>query len=134
MKERAIQTVQNYYDSFNRGDMEHFLDLLTQDIAHDINQGGLEIGKEAFHHFMEKMNRHYKEQATQLVILANDEGTSVSAEFFIEGTYLTTDPGLPPANGQKYRIRCGAFFDLKGNKISRITIYYNLTEWLLQVK
>lgn len=114
--------------------MESFFSLLTEDIVHDINQGKQETGKTAFRHFMERMNRHYKEQAVELIILANDGGTRASAEFFIEGIYLATDHGLPPAQGQKYRLRCGAFFELKGNKISRVTNYYNLEEWLSQVK
>lgn len=100
---------------------------------HDINQGGQEVGKKAFAHFMERMNRHYKERAAELVIVADEKGTRAAAEFFIEGTYLTTDLGLPEAKGQKYRLRCGAFFELKGNKICRVTNYYNLQDWLSQV-
>jgi steroid delta-isomerase-like uncharacterized protein len=134
MRDSAVQTIQKYYDSFNRGEMEPFLSLLSEDVVHDINQGGKEVGMQMFRKFMERMNRHYKEKAVELVILANEEGTQGSAEFFIEGTYLSTDQGLPPARGQKYRLRCGAFFELKGNKISRVTNYYNLTEWLSQVK
>ncbi len=134
MKDLAIQTVQKYYDSFNHAKMEQFFSLLTDDVVHDINHGGQEIGKEAFRHFMDRMNRHYKEKAVELVILTNDTGTRAAAEFFIEGTYLTTDHGLPPARGQKYRLRCGAFFELKDNKISRVTNYYNLADWLSQVK
>ena len=128
------QVIQRYYDYFNHAKMEDFLALLADDVIHDINQGGSEVGKEAFRHFMERMNRHYKEKAVELTILANESGTRASAEFFIEGTYLATDKGLPPARGQKYRLRCGAFFELKGGKITRVTNYYNLADWLAQVQ
>lgn len=134
MKNETIQTIQKYYDSFNRGATEELFALLTDDIVHDINHNGQEIGKGAFRTFMERMNRHYKEKAVDLVVFSNDDGIRAAAEFFIEGTYLTTDAGLPPARGQKYRIRCGAFFALKGNRICRVTNYYNLTEWLSKVK
>lgn len=134
MKNDAIETIQKYYDAFNRGSMEDFFSLLTEDVVHEINQGGQEIGKQAFKIFMERMNRHYKERALDLEVFANDSGTRGAAEFFIEGEYLTTDTGLPPARGQRYRLRCGAFFELKGKKISRVTNYYNLSEWLSQVK
>lgn len=83
---------------------------------------------------MDRMDRHYKEKASELVILANEKGTRASAEFFIEGNYLSTDEGLPPARGQKYRLRCGAFFELREGKISRVTNYYNLSDWVSQVK
>ena len=131
MEGLAIYT---YYDSFNRGEMESFFDSMTPDVVHDINQGKQEIGKPAFRQFMERMNRHYQEKVVELVVFVNENGERAASEFFIEGTYLTTDQGLPPARGQKYRIRCGAFFELTGGKISRVTNYYNLTDWLLQIK
>lgn len=134
MKNLAVQTIQKYYDSFNRGEMEAFFDLMTEDVEHDINQGKKEVGRSTFRHFMQRMNKHYKEKAVELVIFANEAGTRAAAEFYIEGTYLSTDEGLPPAHGQKYRLRCGAFFDLEEGKISRVTNYYNLSEWLAQVK
>lgn len=126
--------IEKYYDSFNQGEWEDFFATLDEEVVHDINQGGKEVGKEAFRSFVQRMNRHYKEKVVDLIILVNEQGTRAAAEFFIEGTYLTTDPGLPPANGQKYRLRCGAFFDLHHNKISRVTVYYNLKEWLSQVE
>ena len=102
--------------------MEDFFSLLTDDVVRDINEGGQEIGKEAFRKFMKKMALHYKEKAVDLVIFSNEEGSRSAAEFFIEGEYLKTDGGLPPARGQRYRLRCGAFFEVKGEKIRRVTI------------
>ncbi len=134
MEKEAIQIIQKYYDAFNRGAQSDFLALLTDDVVHDINQGKEEKGKDTFKVFMDRMNKHYKEKVVGLVVFANEKGDRAAAEFFIEGTYLTTDTGLPPAKGQKYRLRCGAFFELKNKKVSRVTNYYNLNEWLMQVK
>lgn len=134
MQNNATQTIQKYYDAFNQGSMEDFFSLLTDDVQHDINQGKKEIGKESFRIFMEKMNRFYKEKVTDLTIFANQEGTLGAAEFFIEGTYLVSAPGLPPAHGQNYRLRCGTFFSLNKGKICRVTTYYNLQEWLSLIK
>lgn len=134
MKDQAIRIIQQYYDAFNEGLMDKFFSLLTEDVVHEINQGSQEVGKEVFRTFMKKMNRHYKEKAIELVIFANEIGTRAAAEFFIEGEYLMTDPDLPPAKGQRYRVRCGAFFELKGEKISRVTNYYNLKDWIFQVQ
>ncbi len=47
--------------------------------------------------------------------------------------YISTDEGLPPAKGQTYRLRVGAFFEIKDKQISRITNYYNLQDWIEQV-
>jgi steroid delta-isomerase-like uncharacterized protein len=125
--------IQKYYDAFNQQDMQTFLSCLSDDVIHDINQGGAEQGIDAFAKFMDHMNRCYKETAKELVIMVSEDGTRASAEFIIEGKYLTTDKGLPDAKGQQYRLPVGAFFQIKNGKISRVTNYYNLQDWLKQV-
>jgi steroid delta-isomerase-like uncharacterized protein len=125
--------IQDYYAAFNAGDMDTFLGLLTDDVVHDINQGERQVGKEAFRAFMNRMNRNYKEQLVDMVIMSSDDGTRAAAEFVVLGEYLVTDEGLPEANGQKYRLPAGAFFDLRGGKVARITNYYNLEDWIAQV-
>ncbi len=126
--------IMQYYDSFNKQDMQTFLGLLSDDVVHDINQGGQEIGKAAFTKFMQHMNHCYKEVAKDIVIMVSEDGKRAAAELIIEGTYLATDSGLPEANGQTYRLACGAFFSIANNKITRVTLYYNLNEWLKQVR
>jgi len=133
MNQNTKALIENYYAAFNAGDMDAFLNLLTDDVIHDINQGAREIGKEAFRAFMDRMNRNYKEQLVDMVIMTNDEGTRAAAEFVVLGEYLVTDEGLPEAKGQKYRLPAGAFFDIRGGKVARITNYYNLEDWIRQV-
>ncbi len=126
--------VLHYYEIFNAGgDRTAMLDLLTDTVAHDINQGATETGRPAFTAFLERMDRCYAEQVEDLVVFASEDGTRAAAEFFIRGQYLQTDEGLPPANGQKYHLRVGAFFDIQNGKIARVTNYYNLDDWMKQV-
>lgn len=122
--------IEKYYRTFNSGDREAFLALLTDDVAHDINQGGTEAGKEAFRAFLQRMDRCYREQVVDLVVFANPDGARAAAEFFIDGQYIATDDGLPPATGQTYHLRVGAFFNVRDGRVARITNYYNLQEWL----
>ena len=62
------------------------------------------------------------------------DGTRAAAEFFIDGRYLATQPGLPEARGQTYRLRVGAFFEFNAQGlITRVSNYYNLADWLRQV-
>ncbi|MDQ5940222.1 MAG: hypothetical protein QG557_1172 [Pseudomonadota bacterium] len=129
----AIALIENYYAAFNKGDMDTFLSLLTDDVVHDINQGKRDIGKEAFTQFMSCMNFNYKEQLVDMVIMANADGSRASAEFVVLGEYLQTDEGLPAAQGQKYNLPAGAFFDIRDNKVARVTNYYNLQDWIAQV-
>ncbi|KQR31894.1 isopropylmalate/homocitrate/citramalate synthase [Rhizobium sp. Leaf155] len=129
----AIETIRAYYDAFNRQDMDAFLALLTDDVVHDINQGERQVGKQVFATFMQHMNRCYKENLTDLVIMASEDGKRASAEFVVNGEYLATDEGLPEANGQTYVLPAGAFFELKDGKVARVTNYYNLNDWIAQV-
>tara|TARA_Y100001001_G_scaffold164585_1_gene197379 strand:- start:3440 stop:3961 length:522 start_codon:yes stop_codon:yes gene_type:complete len=133
MTQQAVELIQAYYDAFNRQDMDAFLALLTDDVVHDINQGDRETGKAAFSEFMVKMNRHYREQLVDMVIMANAEGSRAAAEFVVLGEYLSTDEGLPEAAGQTYRLPAGAFFDIRDGKVARVTNYYNLEDWIAQV-
>jgi steroid delta-isomerase-like uncharacterized protein len=133
MNQTSINLIEQYYAAFNKGDMDTFLSLLTDDVIHDINQGKREIGKEAFQQFMACMNHNYKEQLVDMVVMSTDDGKRAAAEFVVLGEYLQTDEGLPSAQGQQYRLPAGAFFEIRDNKVARITNYYNLQDWIAQV-
>lgn len=131
--QQTLGLIQRYYASFNAGDMDTFLSLLTDDVIHDINQAGREIGLDAFRTFMQKMNRSYRERLVDITIMVNQDGQRAAAEFVVLGEYLATDEGLPEAHGQTYRLAAGAFFEIRDGKVARISNYYNLQDWLTQV-
>ncbi|HWQ37282.1 MAG TPA: ketosteroid isomerase-related protein [Burkholderiales bacterium] len=133
MNQSARQLIERYYAAFNAGDMEAFLGMLTDDVVHDVNQGGREVGKNAFRAFMVRMNRSYRERIVDIVAMSNEDGSRAAAEFTVLGTYLRTDEGLPQARGQGYRLPGGAFFEIRDGKIARVSNYYNLQDWLRQV-
>jgi steroid delta-isomerase-like uncharacterized protein len=132
-QDRAIELVLAYYAAFNRGDREAMLALLADDVAHDLNQGARETGKEAFAAFMQRMDGSYREQLRDIVVLASQEGDRAAAEYVVHGEYLRDDEGLPPARGQKYVLPGGAFFDIRDDRIARVSNYYNLQDWIGQV-
>ena len=125
--------IRSYYDAFNSGHREAMLSLLTDDVAHDINQGGRETGKDAFRKFLAHMDRCYREQLADIVIMVSADGSRAAAEFTVHGTYLATDAGLPPASGQTYVLPAGTFFAIRDGKIARVTTHYNLADWSRQV-
>ncbi|WP_342594482.1 nuclear transport factor 2 family protein [Salinicola lusitanus] len=129
----ATELIQAYYAAFNAGDMPTFLDLLDENVVHDINQGERQVGKANFAAFMDKMNRCYRERLADIVVMQNAAGDRAAAEFVVHGEYLADDEGLPPANGQTYVLPAGAFFEISNGKVARISNYYNLNEWVAQV-
>ncbi|KIC23222.1 MULTISPECIES: ketosteroid isomerase-related protein [unclassified Leisingera] len=126
-------TIARYFAAFNAGDTETMLDCLDEQIAHHVNEGKIRVGKEKFAEFCAHMDRCYKEELTDMVIFSAEGGSRAAAEFIVNGTYLATDEGLPEAKGQTYRLPAGSFFELKDGKISRVTTYYNLADWIAQV-
>jgi steroid delta-isomerase-like uncharacterized protein len=130
MRATTALLIKKYYDAYNAQDWKTFFDLLDENIVHDINQGGQELGKKAFEKFMEHMNECYKENVSHLVVMSNETGTHAAAEFQVDGVYIKTDGKLPAAKHQKYSITAGAFFEVKDSKITRVTTYYNLKEWI----
>lgn len=133
MNNLTTELIQQYYAAFNAGDWERFFTMLSDDVAHDINQGERETGKTAFRAFIDRMNASYREQIVDIVVMSEASGTRAAAEYVVLGTYLKTDEGLPPASGQTYRLPGGAFFDIRDGKVARVSNYYNLQDWLRQV-
>jgi steroid delta-isomerase-like uncharacterized protein len=129
----SAELISRYYAACNTRRWEDCFALLTDDVVHDLNQGGRETGKPAFRTFIDRMNASYSEQIVDVSVSVNADGTRAAAEYVVLGTYLKTDEGLPPATGQTYKLLGGAFFEIRGGKIARVTNYYNLQDWLKQV-
>lgn len=130
----AKAVISAYYDAFNSRDTDAMLALMTDDVEHHVNEGQIRRGKDLFAEFNAHMTRCYRENLTDLVVFGSGDGRRGAAEFTVNGTYLATDEGLPEANGQTYRLPGGGFFSLRDGRISRVTTYYNLADWLRQVR
>ena len=129
----TITLINAYYDAFNRADWEGMLALLTDDVAHDLNQGARETGREAFRAFLARMDHSYSEQLREITVMVSADGTRAAAEYVVHGTYKAGDTGLPEARGQQYVLPGGAFFEVRNGRIARVTNYYNLEDWIAQV-
>lgn len=133
MPHTAQATISAYYSAFNAGDAAGMLACVTDDIEHRVNEGETRHGRAKFAEFCAHMGVSYREALTDMVIFVNEDGTRGAAEFVVHGEYLQTDPGLPPAHGQSYTLAAGAFFQLRGGLISRVSTFYNLSDWVRQV-
>lgn len=127
------QLIENYYQSFNTKNYEQMLGLLAENVVHDINQGDRMTGKDKFKEFLKSMDYHYSENLKNIVICTDESAGRASAEFICSGIYQKTAEGLPVAKGQKYELPVGCFFEVKNQKITRVTNYYNLNDWIKMV-
>lgn len=125
--------IARYYDAFNRGDWEAMTACVSDTVMHDVNQGIRRTGRDGFRAFLSHMDACYSEKLSNMTIMVSPDGRRAAAEFNVEGTYVATDEGLPEAHGQSYVVPAGTFFAVRDGLIERITTYYNLTDWLMQV-
>jgi steroid delta-isomerase-like uncharacterized protein len=133
VRENTMALIARYYAAFNAMDIDAILACLTDDVAHDINQGERETGKDAFRAFLGRMDHAYSEQLRDIIIMTSTDGARAAAEFMVHGVYKVADEGFPPAHGQSYVLPAGGFFDIKDGKIARVSVYYNLADWIAQV-
>ena len=131
--DRTSALILRYVAARNRGDIDSMLDCLSDDVAHDVNNGTRETGKPAFRAYLQKMLGHYREEIRDIVVMSVDDGTRAAAEFSVHGVYQTDDAGLPPAHGQRYTLQGGAFFAINQGKIVRVTHYRNQRDFSAQV-
>ena len=129
----TAKMIRAYYDAFNRGDSDAMLAFLADDVIHDINQGERRQGKDKFRAFNARMDHNYKEELRDIAVMVSKDGARAAAEFNVHGVYKNSEEGLPPAKGQKYVLPAGTFFAVRDGKIARVTTYYNLTDWIMQV-
>ena len=127
------QLIERYFACFNAGDREGMIACLAPDVCHDVNEGDSRIGHEKFRAFMLHMDRCYRETLTGITVMSNPDGSRASAEFVVNGAYIATDDGLPPARGQAYVLPGGSFFEVSAGRITRLTTYYNLKKWIALV-
>ena len=132
-RENTVSLIERYYAAFNAMDIEAILDCLTDDVAHDINQGDRETGKDAFRAFLGRMDHAYSEQLRDIVVMTSADGARAAAEFMVHGIYKVADEGFPAAHGQSYTLPAGGFFEIRDGAIARISVYYNLADWIAQV-
>ena len=126
----ALELVKQYYTAFNKQDWNKMLELVHPQVRHEPNQGEVRVGKEKFIEFLQQMDTAYQEQLTDMVFFTEDTGSRVAVEFTVNGVYKQGDEGFPPAHGQKYVLPAAAFLEVKNDKITRVTTYYNLPLWV----
>lgn len=133
-QQKTLDLVGRYYAAFNAKNAAGMLDCVADKIVHDVNQGERRSGKALFAEFCNHMDDCYSETLTDMAIMATADGRRAAAEFVVNGTYKKAEAGLPPAKGQHYVLPAGAFLEIEDGRITRVTTYYNLQDWIRQVE
>lgn len=127
---RAI--VDAYFAAFNQRRWDAMVALCADDVVHDRNEAGREFGAHNLRAYLELTALCYEERLEDLAIMAG-AGGRFAAEWVAVGRYVGDEAGLLPARGQHYRVGGGTFLVVGGERITRITTYYNLQAFLDQM-
>jgi len=132
-QDRATELLLSYHAAFNRADWDAVLALLTDDVVHDLEHGVREIGRDAFADHLECMQSSRSEQLRDVVVLVALDGDRAAAEYTVHGHPHRIDEGVPTVNGLAYVLHGGAFFEVREDRIARVTSYCNREAGLTQV-
>ena len=127
---RAI--VDAYFAAFNQRRWSAMTALCADDVIHDRNEAGREVGIEHLRAYLELTRLCYEERLEDLAVMVGDAGR-FAVEWTAVGRYVADDAGLLPARGQHYRLAGGTFLVIADGRITRITTYYNLQAFLDQM-
>ncbi len=128
-----VNTVQAFFDAINASDFDALLDLLHEDVVHDINEADRQIGKPSFRVQLIQAKSAFDETLSDISIMIAENSARVAAEYTRRGTYTQTTNGLPPADGQAFSLQAGTFFEIEDGLITRVTNYFNKAELVRQL-
>jgi len=129
----TIGLLERCINAFNAGDHAVLLACLADDVAHDVNQTGREIGKEKFRWFLALRARHFRDRLADVVIMTNESGGRAALEFTLRGNYIATADGLPRSTGQEYAQPAGIFLEVDDGLVTRVSTCFNMTDFVAQL-
>lgn len=131
---RMRALVNTFFAAFNAGDTSKLSQLVTEDIVIEVNQDGPRSGREAFLAVASLLRLTYNERVCSLRVLVAEDGQRAAAEYTV-----SSQLGMPPfgtgrqvLDGATYQLRAGSFFEFRGERICRITTYYNQPDRVLE--
>ena len=124
MNECTRELLDRYFRSYNARNVEGLLELVHDDLVHDIGTCRREVGKRAFARFLATKNALYDEHVYELDLLISPDGSHAAAEYTVLGFMLVEgDANVPLSPGETYRVGAGTFFHIRDGLISRISSY-----------
>jgi steroid delta-isomerase-like uncharacterized protein len=133
MEAETQALLREYYSALNARDTPALLALVHDHVVHDLGQSRREFGKAAFARFMERSASRCQNHVFDIEIMTNGDGSRAAVEFVVLGSYLTSDQCPESTPSQTFRLPGGAFFEIDGGKIVRISNHCGLQEWLAQM-
>lgn len=125
-----LEIAKKYYECFNHKNWNEMIQLVSEEVVHEPNQGEPRIGIELFKEFMKMMDDSYEESLSEIDFYVNESESKIAAKFTVNGIYKKGEEGFPEAKNQTYVLPAASFLEFADGKISKISTHYNLPLWI----
>ncbi|MBS0288168.1 MAG: nuclear transport factor 2 family protein [Proteobacteria bacterium] len=133
LREKSQKLIEEFYKHFNAKDLDKMYAMLSDNVQHEMNDGGMQKGKAAFVKMIQDSTKNYQENVDNVIYMVSDDGKHVATKFTFKGKYISTDESNIPAKGQSYQANAINYFDIENGKIVTAMCWYNHQDWIKQV-
>jgi steroid delta-isomerase-like uncharacterized protein len=114
-------------------DVEKILSFYADDVIYeDLAMGKVNHGKEELRAFIKPMLARCPNLKVEMKSFFAS-GDHLCIQVVLSGTQTGNVPGLPPATGKSFSVRCAHIIELQGDKAGRATDYYDWTTVMRQL-
>lgn len=127
------QWIKGEVERWSSQDGEKILSFYTDDcIYEDVAIGKIHHGKEEIRTFLMDTFKAFPDFKVETKSFFAS-GDHVCIECVMSGTYMGDMPGLPPANGKSFSVRCAHICELRGGKAMLVADYYDMASMMKQL-
>jgi steroid delta-isomerase-like uncharacterized protein len=125
--------VLGWTDALNRGDADAAAAYVTEDcVFTNIGTGQRLVGRDAAREDFVALIAMYSEMRIEKTTFLSTADGHYATEWIMTGVHTGDVPGLP-ATGKPFRISGAGFGEIRDGKLARVTEYWNMAEFLIQV-
>jgi steroid delta-isomerase-like uncharacterized protein len=136
VEQEARAVVRSLFDSFNEGDLDRAVAVVSDDFELvDVAAGQTFNGPEGCRRWLDMFRTALPNARTELVTVFS-EGSRVATEHIGRGTHtgpFVTPAGTIPATGRRIELRIAELYELREGKIRRLHAYYDSATMMRQL-
>ena len=122
--ERSRQLVLRYFDAINNQELDALSLLTSEDVLHDLQASDRRVGQQDLMEFFSQAYARCREHVFDIEVMVSVDGHRAAAEFTVLGIPLSGgEHGAAFGTGQTCRLHGGTFFEIRDDRIARISNY-----------
>lgn len=122
--ECARQLVLRYFDAINNQELDALKLLTSEGVLHDVQASDRRVGQQDLVDYFREAYARCREHVFDIAVMVSVDGSRAAAEFTVLGIPLSGgESNAAFGTGQTCRLHGGTFFEMRGDRIVRISNY-----------